>query len=147
MLSTGTCAIEAIIENIGGETSKIFYDLGSGNGRVVAEVVHHCPNMKCIGVEYNIGAYILAKVKNIFLRKKVTFVRSNFFDINLANADIVYVYLFPKIIKRLEEKFSRELKKGTIVIANTFPLGTRKPKKIIPNEKGGSLDILYVYEF
>lgn len=102
--------------------------------------------MECVGIEYNIAAYYCAKIRNIFLKNKVSYRRENFFKVNLGDADIVYTYLFPGVMNRLEAKLANELKSGTVVIANSFPLKSKGPKTII-RRKVGALDTLYIYEY
>ena len=146
MLSTGNNAIEKVLQNIDFGKAKKFYDLGSGNGKMISQVVSRYPNLKCVGIEYNITAYYCAKLRNIFLKQKVNYQMGDFFKINISDADIVYAYLFPGLMDRLAGKFARELKKGTLVISNAFPIKSKEPKIIIQGE-AGALNTLYVYEY
>jgi hypothetical protein len=50
-----------------------------------------------------------------------------------------------EMMERLEEKFNKELKPGTLVIACRFPLKNRKPTKILSN--GHDTDTVWTYEF
>jgi len=146
MLSTGSNVIKKILQEIDFKEAKKFYDLGAGNGKVISYVASRYPNLKCTGIEYNIAAYCYAKLRNIFLKQKVSYKMGDFFKVNISDADIVYTYLFPGLMDRLESKFARELKKGTLVISNAFPIKDRKPKFIIQG-KAGALNTLYVYEY
>ena len=146
MLSTGDNAARKILQNIDFGKAKKFYDLGSGSGKVISQVASRYPNLKCVGIEYNIAAYCFAKFRNIFLKQKVSYQMGDFFKINISDADIVYAYLFPGLMDRLESKFASELKRGTLVISNAFPIKAKKPKMIIRGE-AGALNTLYVYEY
>jgi len=146
MLSSGSGAIENFLQNIDLGKAKNFYELGSGSGKMISKVASRYPDLKCIGVEYNIAAYCSAKFRNLFLKQKIDYKLGDFFKINISDADIIYVYLFPGLMVRLEAKFSQELRKGAIVISNSFPIKTRKSKMII-QEKAGALGTLYVYEY
>lgn len=146
MLSTGNNAIRKVLQNIDLGKAKKFYDLGSGNGKVIAQIASRYPNLKCTGIEYNISAYCCAKLRNIFLKQKVNYQMEDFFKVNISDADVVYAYLFPGLMDRLEIKFARELKKGTLVISNAFPIKSKEPKVIIRGESG-ALNTLYVYEY
>jgi pyrroline-5-carboxylate reductase len=64
----------------------------------------------------------------------------------LADADVIFVYLFPAFMEPLNAKFKQELRKGTLVISNSFPIKTKNPLKIIPG-KMGALETLYIYEY
>lgn len=146
MLSSGNNPIEKVLLNVNFKKAAKFYDLGSGNGKLISRVAKQYPHLECVGVEYNIAAYCSAKFRNLFLKQKIDYKLGDFFKINISDADIIYAYLFPGLMVRLEAKFSQELRKGTIVISNSFPIKTRKPKMII-QEKAGELGTLYVYEY
>ena len=146
MLGTNRSVIEKISRQIDLKNKKKFYDLGSGNGRLISFIANKYPELECVGVEYNIGAYIQAKFRNIFSKRKVEYQWKDFYKSNLSDVDVVYVYLFPPIIDRLETKFLAELKQGSMVIANSFPLKNKEPKVIIEGEEK-KLNTLYVYEY
>lgn len=146
MLSTGNNAIGKVLQNIDFREEKKFYDLGSGNGKLISQIASRYPNLKCIGIEYNVVAYYCAKFRNIFLKQEIDYRMGDFFKINISDADVVYVYLYPGLMERLEIKFASELKKGALVISNAFPIKTREPKIIIQGEVG-ALNTLYVYEY
>ncbi len=146
MLETNASALEKFLFNIDFTNRKVFYDLGSGKGTVISMVARKNPTLQCIGIEYNSGAYFLAKMRNIFLKNKVQYFREDFFNINLKNADIVYIYLYPFLVDQLENKFFKELKKGTIVVANSFPFKNKLPKKVISGQEK-KLNTIYIYEY
>jgi hypothetical protein len=145
-LSTGNKAVEKILESINLKGKKKFYDLGSGNGRVVSCLAEKYPELECVGIEYNITAHCHAKIRNLFSKNKVSYWRKNFFKIDLGDADVIYVYLYPPVMERLEAKFAKELRKGTLVVMNSFPLKTKEPKMILRG-KSGALNTLYIYEY
>jgi len=146
MLSTNNTAIKKILRDIDFSAANKFYDLGAGNGKLISHIAKRYPGLECVGIEYNLVAYCCARLRNVFSRKKVIYRRGNFFEIDISDANIIYTYLFPNIMNRLEIKFARELKKGTLVIVNSFPLKSREPKTIIQG-KAGALDTFYVYEY
>jgi SAM-dependent methyltransferase len=97
----------------------IFYDLGSGNGDVLIEASKL--GAKCIGYEISPYYYIVSKLRTMrFKNIDVRFQNIN--DIDLQKADIVYVYLIPKFLKKLSPKFQRELKPGAKIISIGFPI-------------------------
>jgi SAM-dependent methyltransferase len=146
MLSTDKEVVENIVKNIDFSQAEKFYDLGSGNGKVSLEIARRFPDLECIGIELNIAAFCFSKIKNIFSKCKVDYRFGNFFKANISDADVVFIYLFPGFMERIERKFKEELKCGAIVITNTFPLKNKKPEKIIENEKN-LLGKLYIYEY
>ena len=53
---------------------------------------------------------------------KVIFKRRDLFDQNLAQANVVFVYLVPKTLDRLIPKFKKELKKGTRIVSYHYEM-------------------------
>jgi trans-aconitate methyltransferase len=146
MLSSGNSAIEKVLSEVDLGKVKKFYDLGSGSGKVISQIANRYPELECVGIEYNAAVYCCAKLRNIFLKQKVAYRMENFFKVDLSDADVVYTFLFPGLMERLETKFARELKKGALVIDTAFPLKSKEPKMVIQGGKG-KLDTLYVYEY
>lgn len=114
---------------------QVFYELGCGDGRVVMEAVRKY-EVKGYGIDVNPllikQAKIFAKLKNI---NNISFQVKNIFDTDLSQADVVYIFLMPKLIKKMIPKLEKELKKGTLVISHGFRIEdwSRKLFKTIPN--------------
>lgn len=145
-LSSNNKIVEKVLENVDFKGKKKFYDLGCGNGSFIAKIAKNYPDMRCIGIECNLGIYWWAVLRNIFAKQKVTYLRKDFFKIDLTDADIVFAYLFPGFMGRLDIKFKEELRKGTLVISNTFPIKTKIPLRVILGRKD-ALETLYIYEY
>ncbi|HPN54628.1 MAG TPA: methyltransferase [Candidatus Moranbacteria bacterium] len=146
MLSSENDAIRKVLENVDFEKASIFYDLGSGNGKLISQIANQYPHLKCTGIEYNVSSFCLSKIRNIFLKQKVDYKRKDFFKIDISDADIIYAYLFPGIMKSLENKFNQELKAGTLVVSTAFPIRSKEPKMIVRGE-AGKLNTIYIYEY
>ncbi len=116
-----------------------FYDLGSGWGRIIFSISNLFPKATFIGVERNIGNVFLCRFSAFISgRKNTKFKHGNFFKTELKNVDIVYCYLFQNTNNELEKKL-KLLKKGTLIISNTFEFHELKLVKKI-SEK------LFVYK-
>lgn len=107
---------------------KIFYELGSGDGRVVYEASKL--GAESYGVEQSwirvwYSRYMAKKLK----LKNIQFFHGNIFDRHYYPADIVYIYLLPEGVNRLEKKLKHELKKGAIIITQTYHFKSWKPYK------------------
>lgn len=105
-----------------------FYELGSGDGRVVIMAAQM--GATAYGIEQSwirvwssrIWAYRLGL-------KNVHFLHGNIFSRQYYPADIVYVYLLQPAIDRLEKKLRQELKPGAIVITQTYHFKKWPPYK------------------
>lgn len=107
------------------EESDIVYELGSGDGEFLLYLAKALHIKKGIGVEIDPFRYILANVRKRILnvpKTELHFVRKNFFDVNLSEATVVYVYLVPAALNRLLPKFKKELKQGTRIISYRYEM-------------------------
>lgn len=119
------------------KSNENLYDLGSGTGRVLIIGTKEF-GARATGFEYSIPLFFLSKL-NLFLHrtKKGKVFRKNFFDVNLKNADVVFLFLTPRAFPKLKDKFNQELKPRTRIIVYSSPLLFWKPEKVIslPNTK------------
>lgn len=142
--------IEILGEEIkkSGKTPYKIVDLGSGNGGFVREMATALPDAHVTGYEIDLIAHAKAlfwrKVKNI---TNASFIKKSFYDQDLSDVDAITMFHLGSSMPELREKFSKELKPGTIICANRFPLdGNYVPdetidvKTLAPNQKE-----LYIY--
>jgi len=123
--------IEFIVKKLGISSRDVFYDLGSGNGKVVF-LVNKLSGAKCVGFELSWWTVLFAKIKGRLLQfplpsreglgEGVLFRNQNFFKADWAGANIIYAYLFPPLMARVEQKFLDDCKPGSIAIIRDFPL-------------------------
>ncbi|MDO8657903.1 MAG: hypothetical protein Q7K55_04135 [Candidatus Levybacteria bacterium] len=109
------------LANVTGE--DIVYDLGSGDGTslIVAAKEYGARGM---GIEIDPLRSFISKVliRYYGLSKKIKVYRKNFFDVNISDASIIFLYLVPKALNRLKPKLLKELKPGTKIITVTYPI-------------------------
>lgn len=120
---------------------KVVYDLGCGDGRILQAVVDAGGMAK--GFELSLLPYLMAKIKLFKNRRKCRIEYGDFWFKNLGDADVVYIFLMPKIYEKLVKKFKDELKKGTKIVSYVWPLPGMEPIKIDKAEKHPQL---YLYE-
>lgn len=127
--------ISKILKEAGVKKGKIFYELGSGDGRLVLEAAKL--GAKSYGIEQSWMRVWFSryKAKKMGL-KNAFFFHGDIFQRNYFPADIIYVFLLPKGVEKLEEKLKKELKKGSLIITQTFHFKNTKPiKKIVLSKK------------
>lgn len=113
---------------------KTFYELGSGDGRIVIEAAKM--GAKAYGIEQSFLRILYSRLKSVknpyFIRKRTSFIHGNIFKQDLSEADIVFIFLLPQGIRKLEPKLKKELKQGSIIITQTFHFKNWKPfKKVL----------------
>jgi len=130
--------VEKIIEKAGIRGTDVFCELGTGTGRMMIKA-YQKTNCKVIGFEMSPLYYLITlinlkinKVKNYKLYLK------NFFKADFSGANVVFVFLMPKPLKKLK------FKKGQKVISYCFPIERLEPYYIM--EEKNSLPVYY-YQF
>ncbi len=113
-------ATRKMIELAGIKKGSIVYDLGSGDGRLLAQAA----GKGAIATGYEINPllvfYSVLRFLPLILRGRVKSVWGNFWKQNLSQADIVFVYLLPWRMDALATKLTKELKPGSVVVTNSF---------------------------
>ncbi len=120
---------KAIVEYANPKEDGVFFDLGSGTGRVVMQSHLLFNFRKSVGVELLAGLYEKAcEVKEIYEQelkpnilphvenREVEFVQNDIFQTDLREADLIFMnhpFKDGDDFLRLEEKFLSELKPGT----------------------------------
>jgi ubiquinone/menaquinone biosynthesis C-methylase UbiE len=124
-------------------SSDTVYDLGSGDGRLLFTALKKGAG-KAIGVELDLGHVHEAReaVKKKGLDARVAFLHADVMDVNLSGATLVFCYLFTTASTALKPKFAAELKPGTRIVMESFPVHGWKP---IKTEYHG-LKTFYLYQ-
>ena len=125
------------------KAKDIVYELGSGDGEFIVTIARDCKVKKAVGVEIDLIRVWISKIRLFFnprAQKNAQFVRSNFYDIKLKDATVVYFYLVPRAMERLLPKLKKELKPGTRVIRYWFKFKSIKPMAMDKKNK------IYLYE-
>lgn len=99
----------------------VVYDLGCGDGRVVILAAKEF-GTKGVGVEIDPLRFLLANflVRKNKVSKKVKIIRKNFFEQDLSDATVVFLYLIPKTLERLKPKLLKELKPNARIVTYKY---------------------------
>ena len=138
-------AIQSYSHNV---SSGVFYDLGSGDGRVVFAFAEAFPNARATGFEIGPLPYLLSKISEMQTRRRNARIKyASFLKADLSDSTHIFMYLFPYMVEQLFAKFQKELRPGTEVISCDFPFKSKEPIRTITINGGVSKHTLYVYEF
>lgn len=135
---THTAAIEKMIELGRLKKGSTVYDLGSGLGHILFATPKE---VRRIGYERVIFLVWGSKFRNALKKDSVTFFQQDFFRADLADADVLFCYLFPQIMDRFQKEIWPKLPTGCRVISNGFPMSEVAFNQ---KEKVGS-STLYLY--
>ena len=96
-----------------------FYDLGCGDGKLVFAAAG--AGAEAVGFEISLLPYLIAKSRSFFVENsEIKF--KDFWNQNLSDADVVYIFLTPKVNPKAKLKLEKELKKGSRVVTYTWPI-------------------------
>ncbi|KAJ8901692.1 hypothetical protein NDN08_003898 [Rhodosorus marinus] len=105
-------------------------DLGSGDGRVVLAAVRSNP---VLGFGFELNRWLVLYSKLVAwrtgLRTRATFKTADIWKVNLADFDVVYMFLGSEMMKEIERKLDREVTRNQMVVTNRFDLPRWKPRE------------------
>jgi SAM-dependent methyltransferase len=109
-------------------SNDVVYDLGSGDGRLLFAALEKGAG-RAVGVELNPDHVKTARENAVEkgLQEKVTFLHADVMDVSLSEATLVFCYLITAASAALKPKFEAELKPGTRVVMESFPVSGWKP--------------------
>lgn len=141
-LPTGKKSINRFLKLTDIKPGQIMYDLGCGDGRIVFAAAAAGANAQ--GFEISFLPFITAKFFKIFQKNKskIKISFQNIWNVNLSNADIIYIWLLPETHTALRKKFEAELKNGCKIISYIWPINGWQPK-LIDLSKGSPPLFLY----
>ncbi|MDR3448708.1 MAG: class I SAM-dependent methyltransferase [Alphaproteobacteria bacterium] len=106
-----------------GDRPFTIIDLGSGRGELARYLGSKVPDSHIIGVEMAKIPHKQAQfLQRCFGPSNVTFECLDFLPYDSSKADAVIMYLSGNLTIKVGDKLNRELRPGSLVIANTFPL-------------------------
>ena len=106
--------IGKIMRELRDENPAYFYDLGCGDGRVLREAKKFFPKAGIIGYEINPLLCLWNRLIKKLPNSKIEVRRKNLFTAEIESDSVVYFFLLPEMIARLEPKL-KDLKNTTIV--------------------------------
>ena len=120
--------------------NDVVYDLGSGDGRIPIMAAQKY-GARAVGVELQPGLVRQSRLaaEKAGVSSRVRFVEANFFEVDLSEATVVTMYLWPAVNDRLEAKLRRELRPGSRIVSYGFPMGRWVATATAPLENGRNL--------
>ena len=116
-LPTKARDIERIFSTVEIKPGQTFYDLGCGDGRLLFLAAEK--GAFGIGYEISFLPYLIAQVRRIFSkqRKKIKIHFRDFWNADLRDADVVYLFAQPQYMEKLKLKLEREMKPGSVALS------------------------------
>jgi predicted RNA methylase len=113
------------------KAGEVLFDLGAGDGRTVIMAAKNF-GARAVGVELreDLAKKALSTIHDGGLADRVTIVNGDMFSVNLASADVVFLYLTTSANEKIRPKLETELKKGVRVVSHDYEIVGWKPIKV-----------------
>lgn len=100
------------------------YELGCGDAMFLITAAKEF-GARGVGIEIDPLRFVISTIMTHIIRvsDKVIIKRKNFFNEDISQASVVFVYLVPKALQRLLPKLRKELKPGTKIISYRYEIG------------------------
>lgn len=135
--------IDSFFELAPVSSSDVVFDLGSGDGVLLFAALQRGAG-RCVGIEIDLECLkaSIETARTGGLLDKITFIEGDVMAQDLSPASVILFYLLGSGCAALRPKFEKELKTGTRIVAEMFPVSGWKPAKT--REVNGRKFYLYV---
>lgn len=114
------------------DTNLTFIDLGCGLGDIVTHVANARPQARVIGVETAPLSFLIAWLRaKVFANSNAEVRFQSIWSTDVSNADVVYAFLSPAPMTRLNDKLRTEMKPASQFISNSFAIPGAEPDEIV----------------
>jgi SAM-dependent methyltransferase len=124
--------VRAMLDLAEVKADDVVYDLGCGYGRIVISAAQ-LRGARGVGVEIDEKLVETARVdaRRAGVEDRVRIEQGDLFEMDFRDATVVMLYLSESINLRLWPKFVKELKPGARIVSHKFPMGERKPERVV----------------
>jgi precorrin-6B methylase 2 len=118
--------VERMVKLANLRDGDVVIDLGSGDGRIVFAAAQANTGVRGIGVDIDakLVAQSNAAAEKSGISDRVRFYHRNVFDTDLSQVDVIFMWLFPELMRLLRPKILNEARPGTRVIAALWDMGS-----------------------
>lgn len=114
------------------EKARSVADLGSGTGGIVTYLAKSDPNVRVDGYETAPLLTLLSKFLVVLIHRPNAAIRyKSLWDADLSQYDLAYCFLSPVPMPGVYEKAKAEMRKGTLLVSNSFEVPGVTPLDIL----------------
>ena len=134
--------VRKMLQRAGVQPGQKVVDLGAGEGRIVIAAALWF-KAQAVGVEIDPVRCTIANtlIRLLGLRDRAHVHCGNLFELDLADADVVTLYLWPSTNQRLRSRLLKQLRPGARVVSFKFPFYGWTP--INPDDRDRSGILVY----
>jgi hypothetical protein len=125
------------------QDDDVVVDLGSGNGLIPLTAARMNARLRGRGVDIDPKLVNESndQAKREGLSDRVSFEHQNAFDVDLRDATVVTMWLFPELMRLLRPVILERARPGTRILTSTWALGSWQPDKV---SNGGTPIYLWI---
>lgn len=137
-----------MLEISGLKHGETLFDLGCGDGRIVATAAKEF-GAKAVGVELSptLAKRAREAVESLGLQQQVKIIEGDMMGVDLSGADVVALYLLTEANEQLRPKLEKELKPGARVVSLEFRIKGWKPARVEKVEAHRHPYTIYLYQW
>jgi SAM-dependent methyltransferase len=141
--------VEAMLKLAAVKAGDVVYDLGCGDGRIVVTAVKDFKAKRGVGIDLDPQRVkeSVAHAKEAGVADKTEFREGDVLKLeSVADADVVTLYLYPTVNRRLEPMLRKTLKPGARVVSHDFRIGDWAPDRMerVRDDRGHD-HVLYLW--
>lgn len=123
--------VDAMLKLANVQRGELVYDLGCGDGRAVITAARDF-GARGVGVDIDPEriAESRANAEAAGVTDHVRFTQADLFQLQFADADVLFLYLLPDLNVRLRPRILDELRPGSRIISHAFTMGDWEPDRI-----------------
>lgn len=129
-VTTARHYVAALVKEVPISKNTILYDLGCGKGDFLFEIEKYHPGV-LKGYELSPLHVWYARLKAWLLRSQAKFICKDFFQADIHDATIIYLFLVKQVVEKTWIKIKKECKPGTLVCILGDSLDSETPEKEI----------------
>ena len=109
----------------------VVYDLGCGDGRVVIAAARAGARGVCVDIDPLRIRESRANAVAAGVETRIRFVEADLFTVPIADASVVFLFLWPELNLKLRPRLWRELQPGTRVLSYVHTMGDWAPRETL----------------
>jgi protein-L-isoaspartate O-methyltransferase len=129
--------------------ADVVYDIGSGDGRIVIAAAQKF-GARGVGIEIDpaLAEQATAAARAAGVADRTAFRVQDALTADVSDATVVTLYLLSASNVKLRPILTRQLRRGTRIVAHNFPIGDWEPDRVDTfTDAGGGTRTLYLWTF
>ena len=123
--------VEQVMTLASVRAGDVVYDLGCGDGRVVIAAAKAGARGVCVDIDPVRIRESRANAVAAGVASRIRFVEDDLFMVPIADASVVFLFLWPELNLKLRPRLWRELQPGTRVLSYVHTMGDWAPRETL----------------